>query len=288
MRHIIPISGKDSLATAILQSNINPNLPYEYIFNDTGLELPETYQWLDNIGKQLDINIIRIGESLLDIIWLQGILPSPKVRFCTRMSKIYPMENFLSSGKSTVYFGLRYDERNRGGYHPSSRKIQITPKYPLIENQIDLEGVYNIVPTKLLPPHFFWPKLFNKVKEFLGPLGEQLKEESLTDFEKRVLFSWRSRPNCYNCFFMRYYEFVGLHEFHPELFVLAKELEDNVGGEGYTIKTKSLVEIIQKADYYINRRAKEVAKVIRNNAQKTMFENTDNLSDYNCGIFCGK
>lgn len=51
MRYIIPISGKDSLATAIFQTTYQPNLPYEFIFNDTGSELPEVYKWLDNIEK---------------------------------------------------------------------------------------------------------------------------------------------------------------------------------------------------------------------------------------------
>ena len=42
MRHIIPISGKDSLATAISQRARFPDVPYEYVYNDTRMELPET------------------------------------------------------------------------------------------------------------------------------------------------------------------------------------------------------------------------------------------------------
>ena len=123
-KHVIPISGKDSLCAAIIQKKIRPDINYEYFFNDTGLELPETYQWLKDIEKILKINLVRVGESLIDIIHLQGILPSPKVRFCTRMSKIYPMEDFLKGNESTVYFGLRYDERNRGGINHPVKKYQ--------------------------------------------------------------------------------------------------------------------------------------------------------------------
>jgi 3'-phosphoadenosine 5'-phosphosulfate sulfotransferase (PAPS reductase)/FAD synthetase len=67
MRHIIPISGKDSLTTAIIQT-ARENHDYEYFFNPTGLELPEVFTWLDMIEKELDITIVRVGKPLKDII----------------------------------------------------------------------------------------------------------------------------------------------------------------------------------------------------------------------------
>ena len=57
MKHIIPISGKDSLTTAIVQINRQPDLNYEFIYNDTGAELPETYEWINKIEQQLNIKI---------------------------------------------------------------------------------------------------------------------------------------------------------------------------------------------------------------------------------------
>lgn len=51
MRHIIPISGKDSLATAIVQITRDPSLEYEFVFNPTGLELPPVFEWIDNVEK---------------------------------------------------------------------------------------------------------------------------------------------------------------------------------------------------------------------------------------------
>ena len=53
MRHIIPISGKDSLATALLQLQINPQLNYEYVFNPTGAELPDVFDWINRVEKYL-------------------------------------------------------------------------------------------------------------------------------------------------------------------------------------------------------------------------------------------
>ena len=42
MRHIIPISGKDSLSTALVQLAKQPEIDYEFMFNPTGQELPTT------------------------------------------------------------------------------------------------------------------------------------------------------------------------------------------------------------------------------------------------------
>ena len=96
MRHIVPISGKDSLATAMLVKDIVPNV--EYFYNDVGADIPDVEAWLKMVeDKALFAPIVRVGESLVDIILDQGILPSFRARFCTRMAKIYPMEDYLGS-----------------------------------------------------------------------------------------------------------------------------------------------------------------------------------------------
>ena len=107
MRYIIPISGKDSLATAIFQTTYQPNLPYEFIFNDTGSELPEVYKWLDNIEKSTGWKINRIGESLENLITQSnGFLPSIHARYCTRETKIKPTDIYLNKEPAYVYYGL--------------------------------------------------------------------------------------------------------------------------------------------------------------------------------------
>src|SRR5687768_9146350 len=131
MNHVIPISGKDSLCTAIVQMNRQPELDYKFIFNDIGSELPDTHIWLDKVEKKLNIKIERVGESLIDVMYLQGFLPSNQKRYCTRLTKIEPMERFIGKNETKVYFGLRSDSSERQGYR-STNKI-ITPVYPLRE-----------------------------------------------------------------------------------------------------------------------------------------------------------
>ena len=61
-RHIVPLSGgKDSTALAVYLSQTRPELPFEYVFSDTGAELPETYEYFDRLehgsGSQRDANL---------------------------------------------------------------------------------------------------------------------------------------------------------------------------------------------------------------------------------------
>ena len=118
MRHLIPISGKDSLTTAIVQRIHEPDKDYEYFYNFVGLEPPEVSIWLDKIEIYLGKPILRIGSDLKAIIYAQGILPAPRTRFCTRMAKIQPMQKYIGNEEVTLYYGIRADEQYRDGYTP--------------------------------------------------------------------------------------------------------------------------------------------------------------------------
>src|SRR5690349_3150665 len=106
MRHIIPLSGKDSAATALVQLAREPHLPYEFIFCDVQMELPETYAWLAKLEKTLGISIVRIGKSLEEVIAEQNMLPSQNRRFCTKYGKIFPMRDYIGDDEATQYFGI--------------------------------------------------------------------------------------------------------------------------------------------------------------------------------------
>ena len=116
MRYIIPISGKDSLATALVQLKLQPELNYEYVFNPTGAELPCVFEWLDKVSLYLGKPITCVGRNLLELIEdYNYFLPSRLARYCTRECKIEPFEKWIGVDDCTVYYGIRADE-NRGGY----------------------------------------------------------------------------------------------------------------------------------------------------------------------------
>ena len=116
-RHIIPLSGgKDSTALAVYLSQAHPSLPFEYVFSDTGAELPETYEYFECLEHVLGASVTRIsaldllgvaekpGRSPFDIVLYEhfaGYLPSPRARWCTRMLKIHPFEKHIGADRRT-------------------------------------------------------------------------------------------------------------------------------------------------------------------------------------------
>ena len=288
MRHIIPISGKDSLATALVQTARDRSLPYEFIFNDTESELPETYDWLNRVEQKTGFNIQRIGKSLEDIIRECDVLPSHKMRYCTRQAKIQPMESWIGKDSpATVYYGLRADEE-RVGY--VARNHSINPSYPLREMGFDLSSVWQILEVRdLLPPLFFWQTLYDSVCDKIGP--ESSWSVKLTPWQRAVLFAGRTRANCYFCFYQRQYEYVWLSETHPDIFDKACSFEDDHGGDGYTWRQDgSLKELVSRRDEIIDYRANAVAKTISSLSQTNLFGESGEtlLASTSCGLLCGK
>lgn len=290
MRHIIPISGKDSLATAIVQKTIAPELHYEYVFNPTGAELPEVFEWIDKVEKYLEQEIVRVGEDLDAII--QGynyFLPNGNSRYCTRQAKIEPFIKWIGGDAATVYYGIRADEQREGFNNTTSQNI--IPNYPLQGLGIGMKQVYLIVNSKgLKPPTFFWESVYKEVCRMLGYDVKLHIHEWMLD----MLFAWRSRANCYFCFNQRLYELVGLLEHHPDLFDKAESYEYK-GGEkefywknGYPMK-----QIRDRAKIIWKKRCLAICKIIAPTLQFELFEEEkddyiDVLQVKSCGLFCGK
>lgn len=144
MRHIIPISGKDSLCTAIVQLTRSPELNYEFVYNPTGFELPEVLVWLECVEVFLHKKIERVGRDLREIIiGYNYFLPGPRSRYCTKESKILPFIEWISGDPCMVYYGIRADEEREGFNNTTSPNI--IPVYPLVESKIDLSAVYTIL-----------------------------------------------------------------------------------------------------------------------------------------------
>lgn len=203
-RHICLISGgKDSSALAIHLRDTRPELDVEYVFCDTHKELEETYEYLDRLEGYLEKPIVRLSNDLGDRgfdHWLsiyRGFLPSPSVRWCTKMLKIKPFEEYVGEDPVILYVGIRADE-HREGY--ISTKPNIEPQFPFKEDGLGRADIQRI----------------------LDDAGVGLPS----------YYEWRSRSGCYFCFFQRRVEWVGLRERHPELYELAKGYEKPE--DGYT------------------------------------------------------
>jgi hypothetical protein len=289
MRHIIPISGKDSLATAIVQMRRAPDLPYEFVYNDTEAELPETYAWIARVESTLGIKIHRKGKSLEAVIDEQGMLPSQRARFCTKYSKIFPMESWIGSESAMIYFGIRADE-DRGGY---KGKEHIQPVYPLKEEGIDLRGVYALVEAiNLMPPTFFWERVYSDViKTHYGAVSD------LPRWQFDRTFAGRSRPNCFFCFYQRRYEWAWLLEYHPALFDRAEALENKYGSGGrhaasffWISSDMPLQRIRERFDELVSKRVASICRMLNQMFQSDLFieATEDGMAQTSCGLMCGK
>jgi hypothetical protein len=220
VRHVLGLSGgKDSAALAVLMHKRVPEM--EYFFCDTGKELPETYEFLDKLKARLGIAITYLAAERGFDHWLElkrGVLPSPRMRWCTEYLKIKPLEEWIGNDPTISYIGIRADER-REGY--VSTKPNITPRFPFKEEGLAKADILRIL-------------------EEAG-IG-------LPDY-----YRWRTRSGCYFCFFQRKYEWVRLHDQHPEYFWKAVAYEEeHEDGRTYTwSQGETLRELIARRDEII-------------------------------------
>lgn len=132
VRHVLGISGgKDSAALAIYLFEKYPQLDIEYYTCDTGKELGETYQLIDNLEVYLGKKIKRLvsapdsHEDPFDhfLKLYGGYLPSSVSRWCTRKLKLDPFEDWVGDDPVISYVGIRGDE-DREGYISTKPNIQ--------------------------------------------------------------------------------------------------------------------------------------------------------------------
>ncbi len=214
-RHIVNLSGgKDSTALAIFKRGKIPQL--EYVFCDTHKELPETYEYLDRLEAYLGRPIVRLNAERGFDHWLDmygGMLPSARVRWCTRKLKIEPFEAYVGNDTVWSYVGIRADEQ-RSGY--ISTKPNIKPVFPFKELGVTIADVQRLLETSGL---------------------------GLPSY-----YEWRQRSGCYFCFFQRTGEWLGLKERHPELFELAKAYETERGGEQFTWRQREPLAELERPE----------------------------------------
>ena len=132
VRHVLGISGgKDSAALAIYMRTKYPSLNIEYYTCDTGKELDETYQLINNLEVYLGIkiNILQAAQNSSEdpfdhfLKMYGGFLPSSNSRWCTKKLKLEPFENYVGSDPVVSYVGIRGDE-DREGYISTKKNIQ--------------------------------------------------------------------------------------------------------------------------------------------------------------------
>lgn len=186
------------------------------IFADTGFEHKLLYDRLDKVQQKIrefhqnDFKIIRIQSkhgSLKEYIKKQKYYPSFQARFCTRLFKIEPIDNFLKQFKDEgveLMIGLNADETERTGNHGNLKFVQYS--YPLIKNGINRATCEELLRKAKLHPEF--------------PV-------------------YMRRGGCVGCFYKSKNEYEAMIHLSPDEFDEVAELEESIQdarGEFYTIK----------------------------------------------------
>tara|TARA_R100000935_G_scaffold31251_1_gene51797 strand:+ start:22780 stop:23643 length:864 start_codon:yes stop_codon:yes gene_type:complete len=249
-RHIVPLSGgKDSTALAVYMIENHGDLPLEFIFTDTGAELPETYSYIKrfeaifgvevNRTTALDLPELKVRSkggrrSPFDVLLNEvysGFLPNPQARWCTRMLKIKPFEYFVNGDDAYSYIGIRADE-NREGFRGIDRKPQSDTAPGQKAKPVAISEKSNILPVYPLKDIGYG---IDDVRDLLISSGLGLPP----------YYNWRSRSGCYFCFYQQIGEWQGLKEQHPELFEAAKTYEKTkANGRQFTwSQTRSLEQL---------------------------------------------
>lgn len=288
-KHIILISGKDSLAAALIQREHEGFIDYEYVFNKTGWELPETLEWLTRIEVHFGKPILRLGDDLDEICREQNCLPLPFRRFCTKYAKIKPLNDYIGKQPCVLYFGLRADEPKRVGYVVPPRQ-QIVCRYPLRDHGLTINDVWKLCHAYgLAPPDFHWRWMDATVRERLG--DRQWALDDLEPWVRAALLAWRTRNNCDRCFFMRKYEWIGLFEHHPDLFEAACHTEESLcHRDEHSWRLDGRLRLLPlQADAIKHDRAAQIVKHLEVARQGVLFDTGQDMLDVtSCGLLCGK
>lgn len=177
LRHLLGISGgKDSAALALYMHTHYPEINIEYYFCDTGKELDETYQLIDELENVLGKKITKLKaakNSHKDPFdhYLQrfdGFLPAANARWCTKILKLEPFEEMVGNDFTISYVAIRGDE-DREGYISTKPNIQTI--FPFRKNIWSLEILSKVLDNENI----------NKVAQLYEGIAEKEKLERILE-----------------------------------------------------------------------------------------------------------
>lgn len=191
--HVVALSGgKDSTAMALRLRELHPDVQYQFVCTPTGNELPEMVAHWERLGELLGTPIVKVtaGVSLIGMILNERVIPSWRMRWCTRVLKIQPFQAYvLEHCPAVTYVGIRADEvEDREGVDNWGENIEA--RFPLVE--------------------WGWG---------IGDVTTYLKANDVVIPQ---------RTDCALCFFQTLSEWHTLYKEHPDLFQQGIDIEECV------------------------------------------------------------
>lgn len=177
---------------ALRLQELNPDVTYSYVCTPTGNELPDMIQHWVHLSELLGtpLKVLSSGVSLGGLIRQWNALPNWRQRWCTRVLKIEPFQNYLAGHlPAAIYVGIRADEAEaREGVEFAG---DIERHFPLVEWGWGLKDVLN----------------------YLDDRGVSVPK----------------RTDCAACFFQTLGEWYSLWKNHPDEYEQACRWEDQTG-----------------------------------------------------------
>jgi 3'-phosphoadenosine 5'-phosphosulfate sulfotransferase (PAPS reductase)/FAD synthetase len=133
------------------------------IWCDTGAEHELMYSRIDYVEQKMkelhngEFELIRVKSEkhigLEQYANKQKFMPSGQARYCTRLFKIEPIDDFLSKqGECELMIGFNYDEEGRTGNLELKTNVKYT--YPLLEAGLTRNDCEDILKLNGLHPNF--------------------------------------------------------------------------------------------------------------------------------------
>ena len=216
------------------------------IFCDTGFEHEEIYKRVDLVEDFIktfhrkDFKIHRIRNkkynSLIDYIKECKFYPSFNARYCTRMFKIEPIDDYLEQFKSSgveLMIGLNADEiEQRTGNHGNKKFVKYS--YPLADKNINRYKCKIILWNGGILPQF--------------PVYMQ-------------------RGGCKGCYYKSEKEYEAMYLLNPEEFKIVEDLENDIQDrrkDFFSIKPNIRMSQIRKNVSNLIFKPEEIYPVINN------------------------
>ena len=229
------------------------------IFADTGFEHKQIYDrielvenWVQNFHRP-DFKIHKVKNekygTLPEYIKSFHFYPNFKSRYCTRMFKIEPIDNFLKQFKdkgAEIMIGLNVDEvEQRTGAHGLIPFVKYS--YPLADNGLNRACCIAILKKVGLFPEF-------------PP--------------------YMKRGGCIGCYFKSYYEYLAMAALSPEEFKMVQDIEEELNNY-FTIRNKyfSIIPTKRMADI----KQEALSSLFK---PKEIYPTINNVTQ--CGVFCNR
>lgn len=196
--------GKDSLVALhlTLETGIRPTL----VFNDTGIEMPETYELVDRISREwgLELLVASAGDRFWRAAEKVGP-PGKDYRWCCKVSKLAPLARLLlerfPDGALNIVGQRAFESLDRA----KSPRVWRNRWIPLILNISPIQewtqlAVWLYIWKHKLPYNPLYERGFDRIGCFLCPAAFMAEYEFVRETHpelwerwERILWKWASR-----------------------------------------------------------------------------------------------